>query len=89
MAQEELTTRTRTMKPEDQQPPATVIQNDGLRYKRKAAGSPFSSGGSSGMHQTTMSCFKCGTHRPRAELTTKRLLGKNQLVCAAGCNKAR
>ncbi|WP_298231456.1 hypothetical protein [uncultured Azohydromonas sp.] len=77
------------MKTQDQQPPATVIQDDGLRYKRKAAGSPFSSGGGSGMHQTTMSCFKCGTHRPRAELTTKRLLGKNQLVCAAGCNKTR
>ncbi|NML16812.1 hypothetical protein [Azohydromonas caseinilytica] len=71
------------MKPQ-QDAPNTVIQDDGLRYKRKAAGSPFSTGGS-GMHMATMSCFKCGTHRPRAELQTKRLLGKNQLVCAAGC----
>ena len=67
--------------------PGTVIQDDGLRYKRKAAGSPFSPGGSGGLHMATMSCFKCGQHRPRAELATKRLLGKNQLVCAAGCKK--
>jgi hypothetical protein len=74
------------MKPQDDNtPPTTVIQDDGLRYKRKAAGSPFSPGGSGGMHLATMSCFKCGVHRPRAELVSKKLLGKNQLVCAAGC----
>jgi hypothetical protein len=40
------------------------------------------------MHLASMSCFKCGMHRPRSELQSKRLLGKNQLVCAGGC-KAR
>ena len=64
---------------------ASVVQDDGLRYKRKATGSPFGSGCATGLHQASMSCFKCGTHRPRSELQTKRLLGKNQQVCAGGC----
>jgi hypothetical protein len=38
-----------------------------------------------GMHSASMSCFKCGAHRPRNELKSKRLLGKNQMVCADGC----
>jgi hypothetical protein len=63
----------------------SLVQDDGLRYKRKASGSPFASGTSSGMHLASMSCFKCGAHRPRNELQSKRLLGKNQMVCASGC----
>lgn len=65
----------------------TVVQDDGLRYKRKATGSPFGAGVNGGLHQTAMSCFKCGRHKPRSELATRRLLGRNQLVCADGCTK--
>lgn len=72
-----------TKKPEDAA--SSVVQDDGLRYKRKAVGSPYSAGTSSGLHLATMSCFKCGMHRPRTELQSKRILGKNQLVCAGGC----
>jgi hypothetical protein len=63
----------------------SLVQDDGLRYKRKASGSPFNSGTMGGMHSASMSCFKCGAHRPRNELKSKRLLGKNQMVCAEGC----
>ena len=40
----------------------TKITKDGLRYKSKEGGSPF--GGSSSIG--TMSCYKCGIHKPRA-----------------------
>jgi hypothetical protein len=75
-----------TKKPEEGA--TSVVQDDGLRYKRKSQGSPYSAGTTAGMHLASMSCFKCGVHRPRSELQSKRLLGKNQLVCAGGC-KAR
>ena len=67
-------------------PPPTVMSDDGLRYKAKKAGSPF--GQPQLMHfRTTMSCFKCGSHRTTDELESKRMLGKIQRVCAGGCKK--
>ena len=32
-----------------------------------------------------MSCFKCGKFAFRTAMTTRRLLGKNHLVCAPKC----
>ncbi len=60
--------------------PETVISENGLRYGRKPAGSLFGATGQ--FAAPTFSCFKCGTHRVRAELQTKKLLGRNTLVCA-------
>lgn len=56
------------------------IAADGLRYRAKAAGSPFGPAIS-----TTKSCFFCGKHRPHASLQFRRLLGKNQAVCSPSC----
>ncbi len=64
----------------------TTIDADGLRYRSKAPGSPFSANGSFGA--ATMSCFLCGKHRPRSQLMSKKLLGKSQSVCAPSCKEA-
>ena len=60
---------------------ATVVANDGLRYKSKAPGSAF------GPNATcaTMSCIKCGVHRPRSLLMTKRVAGRLYLACSPSC----
>jgi hypothetical protein len=55
----------------------TKIAADGLRYKSKAGGSPF--GGSSPI--STMSCYKCGLHKPKALGTFKRLLNQSMFMC--------
>ena len=52
----------------------TTLGADGLRYRSKAAGSPFAATGAFGA--ATMSCFLCGKHRPRAQLKTRKLLGR-------------
>lgn len=57
------------------------VSNDGLRYKKKVAGTTISDPAA----ESKMSCFKCGRFFVRTALTSKRLLGKNQLVCTAGC----
>jgi hypothetical protein len=61
---------------------ANSVKEDGLRYKKKAPGTPFSG---PGLGHSTMSCFRCGKHRPRTELESKRILGKNHQVCRGGC----
>jgi len=56
----------------------TKIAADGLRYTAKEAGSPyqdFSCG-------TTISCYKCGLHKPRSSGIFKRLLGQNMFKCS-------
>jgi hypothetical protein len=56
----------------------TKIAADGLRYKTKETGSPyqdFSCG-------TTISCYKCGLHKPRSSGIFKRLLGQNMFKCS-------
>lgn len=58
---------------------------DGLRYKNKPTGSPFAK--ITGSFGSTMSCFKCGKHRPSSELDTKKFMGKSQKVCKGGCVK--
>ena len=61
----------------------TVVASDGLRYKSKASGSAF------GPNATcaTMSCIKCGTHRPRSLLMTKRVAGRLYLACSPSCQE--
>ena len=61
----------------------TAIVADGLRYKAKAAGSPFRA--SSSFSGATMSCFLCGKHRVRSQMRTRQFLGKSQTVCAPSC----
>ncbi|CAN5761726.1 hypothetical protein BH09PSE5_BH09PSE5_36330 [soil metagenome] len=63
----------------------TTVEADGLRYRSKAAGSPFSAAGSFGT--ATMSCFLCGKHRPRSMLKSRKLLGKSQSVCSPSCKE--
>ncbi len=62
------------------------ILEDGLRYKAKASGSPFTTS-SAYAGNSTMACFLCGKHRPRASMMTRKLLGKAQAVCAPKCEK--
>jgi hypothetical protein len=57
------------------------ITSDGLRYKKKVAGTTISDS----LGESKMSCFKCGRFFPRKTLISQRLLGKNQLVCASAC----
>jgi hypothetical protein len=63
----------------------TRIATDGLHYSTKAAGSMFDKPGRAGYPGSTMSCFRCGAHKPQAELTTKKILGRNAKVCAVDC----
>ncbi|MEO8297884.1 MAG: hypothetical protein ABI574_08760 [Burkholderiales bacterium] len=67
------------------QDPKTTIDPDGLRYRSKAPGSPFTATGA--FAPSTMSCFLCGKHRPRQSLKTRKLLGKAQFVCAPSCKE--
>ena len=62
----------------------TKISNDGLRYTAKKPGSTFGSV-TLGSSSTTMSCFKCGRHRPMSELVSKKILGRHQKVCTVSC----
>lgn len=66
-------------------PKNSQIEENGLRYKHKQAGSPFTSTASG--YGSTMSCFKCGCHRPSSELESKKILGRNHKVCRGGCQK--
>jgi len=53
------------------------IAEDGLRYKRKESGSPFPNIGS----MATISCYKCGLHKPRALGTFKKLINQQMFMC--------
>jgi len=57
----------------------TKLSADGLRYGAKPPGSPFVGTG------TTRSCFLCGKHRQAAQLRSKRLLGRTEMVCSPSC----
>lgn len=63
--------------------PRSMIDDKGLRYKMKKAGSPFKQTYSSGT--ATMSCFLCGKHRERSVLTMRQFIGKNHPVCKPNC----
>lgn len=61
----------------------TTVFADGLRYKSKVSGSPFTASASFG--SATMSCFLCGKHRSRSQMGTRKVLGKSHAVCAPSC----
>lgn len=61
-----------------------TINPDGMTYRHKPAGSPFNGG--AGLKGQTMSCFLCGKHRPRSSLKSRRLVGRNHVVCAPDCH---
>ncbi|MFT3665906.1 hypothetical protein [Piscinibacter sp.] len=63
--------------------PRVQINPDGLTYRCKPAGSPYSGG--AGLQGQTMSCFLCGRHRPRRMLRSRSLVGRTHYVCAHGC----
>jgi hypothetical protein len=63
----------------------TKVLAGGLRYKSKVSGSPFTAATSFGA--ATMSCFLCGKHRPRSQMTTRKILDKSQAVCAPSCKE--
>lgn len=63
----------------------TQISNDGLRYKQRAAGSPF---GSHSNSNAVRSCFLCGSHKPMNEGCTRKMAGRHQFVCF-GCKPAK
>jgi hypothetical protein len=55
----------------------TEISLNGLRYKSKKSGSPYE-----GMRTgDTMSCMKCGVHKPRSFGSFKQLLGNAAFFC--------
>ena len=64
----------------------TKMLADGLRYKSKVSGSPFTAATSFGA--ATMSCFLCGKHRARSQMSSRKILGKSQAVCAPSCKEA-
>ena len=64
--------------------PKNKMSGDGLRYTAKKPGSAFGAP-VLGSSLARMSCFKCGRHKPLAELLTKKMLGRNQKVCAVNC----
>jgi hypothetical protein len=53
---------------------------DGLMERR--CWLPFLGGGN------TRSCFMCGKHRQQAQLRSKRILGRSEMVCAPSCTPA-
>jgi hypothetical protein len=61
----------------------TAVLADGLRYKSKVSGSPFKAGTTFG--GATMSCFLCGKHRLRSSMMTRKVFGRNQVVCSPNC----
>ena len=65
--------------------PKTTVLADGLRYNNKVSGSPFKVGPT--FAGATMSCFRCGKHRPRTLMVTRKLLGRAQVVCAPSCKE--
>lgn len=65
----------------------TKIVDNGLRYQSKVGGSPFATVPNS--VSSMMSCFLCGTHRVRTAMTTRKLIGKSQVVCAPSCKAAK
>ena len=59
----------------------TRIRSGGLRYQSKTPGSEFGSA-----FGVTMSCFRCGRHKPRAQLVSFPIAGTRQWRCKDGCS---
>ncbi len=54
------------------------MDDSGLRYRIKSGGSPYSTANTPGK---TMSCFRCGLHKPRQEGSMVQIVGSRQFVC--------
>lgn len=65
------------------------VSDDGLRYRSKPSGSQFQVSAVHGHGVRLMSCFRCGTHKQRELLESKRLFGTTQYVCKPSepCNR--
>jgi len=61
-------------------PVKTTISEDGLRYVSKEQGSDFATA-----LGYSMSCFRCGQHRPRSVLESFLVAGTRQWRCRKGC----
>jgi hypothetical protein len=57
----------------------STVASDGLRYTFKGGGSPFKDSANMG----TMSCYRCGLHKPRALGSFTRFLNQRTFVCQA------
>ena len=57
----------------------SIMASDGLRYTFKGGGSPFKDSANMG----TMSCYRCGLHKPRALGSFTRFLNQRTFVCQA------
>jgi hypothetical protein len=57
--------------------PATHIAKDGLRYKSKEGGSPFKDSA----NMSSISCYKCGLHKPRALGVFKMMINQRMFMC--------
>ena len=55
-----------------------VVSDTGLRYTSKESGSPFQGVGEGG---ESLSCIKCGLHRPRRSGVFKRYLTALMFFC--------
>ena len=53
------------------------IANDGLRYKNKESGSPFKDSA----NMSSISCYKCGVHKPRALGVFKMMINQRMFMC--------
>jgi hypothetical protein len=62
------------------EPSKTRISQDGLRYVSKAQGTEFPTA-----LGFTMSCFRCGRHRPRTRMESFSVAGTRQWRCKGGC----
>ena len=61
-------------------PETNEIADTGLRYKAKAAGSPFAGMGAPG---EIRSCMQCGQHMPRNKGAIHRLMHSLMFFCYA------
>lgn len=57
--------------------PDSILASDGLTYKFKSGGSPFKDSA----NMSTMSCYRCGLHRPRSMGSFTRLLNQRMFLC--------
>lgn len=65
---------------------ASKISSDGLRYKEKPTGTPFT-GGVACHSGAVLSCFFCGTHRTSTNRSYQLVIGRKQAVCNPPCDK--
>jgi hypothetical protein len=55
----------------------SLIAADGLRYKTKEGGSPFKDSA----NMSSISCYKCGLHKPRALGIFRQMINQRMFLC--------